>query len=73
MTEAEARDLQARCDDIGSLERWAAGRPWRATPTGWQVAGELQRWRFELGPVPEGLRVSAIMRGVAKPTIWIVA
>jgi len=42
MTEAEAREFLQRCDGVGGLEAWIAGRRWSTAPGGWTVTGELQ-------------------------------
>ena len=42
MTEEAARAALAAFDGLGELERWIAGRPWQAIPTGWTVPGDLQ-------------------------------
>ena len=42
MTEAEARAALRAFVGVGDIEPWIAGRPWRAAPEGWIVAGGLQ-------------------------------
>ena len=71
MTEAEARAALRAFVGIGDVEPWIAGRPWRAVPGGWTVAGELQGWRFRLEPAPGGLRVVA-SAGSGEPAVWFV-
>jgi hypothetical protein len=71
MTEAEARELLRRCDGIGGLEAWIAGRRWRAVPDGWTVTGELQGWQFRIEVIVGGLRISASASGSA-PAVWVV-
>jgi hypothetical protein len=72
MTEAEARELLRRCDGIGGLEAWIAGRRWRTAPGGWSVTGGLQGWQFRLDVVAAGLRVSASAPGGGDPAVWAV-
>jgi len=43
LTEAEARAALRAFVGIGHVEPWIAGRPWKATASGWTVAGELRR------------------------------
>ena len=72
MTEAEARAALAAFDGLGGLERWIAEqRPWEAIMGGWTVPGDLQGWRFRVGPVPGGVRVTA-SPGQGSPTVWTV-
>jgi hypothetical protein len=72
VTEAEARTALAAFDGLGGLERWIAEqRPWKATPAGWTVPGELQGWRFRVEPAPGGVRVVASANG-GEPAVWFV-
>ena len=71
MTEAEARAALRAFVGVGNIEPWIAGRPWRAAPGGWTVAGELQGWRFRLEVVPGGVRVIASAGG-GEPAGWFV-
>ena len=71
-TEAEARAALRAFDGIGDIEPWIAGRPWRAAPGGWTVAGELQGWRYRLETVPGGVRVIASTPGGGEPMAWTV-
>ena len=61
-TEAEARATPRAFVGVGDSEPWIAGRPWKAAPGGWTVAGELQGWRFRLEVAPGG----------GKPAVWFV-
>ena len=71
MTEAEARAALRAFVGVGDVEPWIAGRPWKAEPGGWTVAGELQGWRFRLEVVPGGVRVVAAAGG-GEPAVWFV-
>ncbi len=71
ITEAEARAVLRAFDGIGDIEPWIAGRPWPVVPAGWTVAGELQGWRFQVEPVPGGVRVVASAGG-GEPAVWII-
>ena len=71
MTEAEAREFLRRCDGVGGLEAWIAGRRWSTAPDGWTVTGELQGWQFRLDVIPAGLRISASAPG-GDPAVWVV-
>src|SRR5215212_154295 len=71
MTEAEARAALRAFVGIGNVEPWIAGRPWRAAPSGWTVAGELQGWRFRVEVARGGVRVVA-STGRGEPAVWFV-
>ncbi len=72
MTEAQVRAALAAFDGIGGLERWIAEqRPWEAAPGGWMVSGNFQGWRFQVEPVPDGVRVTASANG-GEPAVWFV-
>jgi hypothetical protein len=71
MTEAEARTLLRQCDSVGRLEAWIADQPWVVAPGGWKVLLDLERWRFNLEPGTDGLRISAAMPG-ALPAVWTI-
>jgi hypothetical protein len=70
-TETQARKLLRRSHGWSGLEYWVAAQPWEVVSSGWAVKPDLQGWRFHLEPVPEGIRVSAVMLG-ALPAVWVV-
>ncbi len=71
MTEAEARAALRAFVGVGDIESWIAGRPWKAAPGGWTVAGELQGWRYRLEVMAGGVHVIASANG-GEPAVWFV-
>ena len=72
MTEPEARALLRRWPGLGGLEAWIAEQDWQPAPGGWSVMGELRGWRFRIGIVPGGLRLTGGELGAGQPAIWTV-
>lgn len=72
MTEAEARSVLEACTGIGVFERWIADQPWQEVPSGWQVSGTLDDWRFQLSPVSGGIQVMASSPRSEMPAVWTV-
>jgi hypothetical protein len=46
-------------------------QPWQAAPSGWTVAGELQRWRIQADVIAAELHVSASAPS-SDPAVWVV-
>jgi hypothetical protein len=73
MTEEEAREI-LRIHQGDGFEAWIAGQLWmRRSGEGWRVAGSLEGWRFEVLPVPGGVRITAFPPGPRpRPAVWVV-